>query len=213
MNASKLVDELAKLQLPNVFNPYRDKCVVADHDRSCAIRKQNLVSFIEAAALRGGALWIARDLGYRGGRRTGVAMTDEVHLEVLNKRWGLALKKATAGPIVIERTARAVWDQIISNAEFPFLWNVFPLHPHEPEDPFTNRKHNVTEREVGLRIISQVVELISPSKIVTIGSDARTALRRLGISATCVRHPSYGGEREFAKGIRDSVRHNLVTQN
>lgn len=26
------------------------------------------------------AIWIGRDLGYRGGRRTGLALTDDVHM-------------------------------------------------------------------------------------------------------------------------------------
>ena len=46
-----------------------------------AIRRSNLGLVLEAA-LAGGisSLWIARDLGHRGGRRTGLALTDEVHL-------------------------------------------------------------------------------------------------------------------------------------
>ena len=51
-------------------------------------------------------IWIARDLGYRGGRRTGVPLTDEVHLtHAAALMGGIALERATEGPAIAERTA------------------------------------------------------------------------------------------------------------
>ena len=55
-------------------------------------------------------MWIARDLGYRGGRRTGVPLTDDVHLECVSRLFGgLPVKRATLGPVVAERTAAVIW--------------------------------------------------------------------------------------------------------
>ncbi|WP_439952990.1 hypothetical protein, partial [Escherichia coli] len=84
------------------------------------------------AALAGGvdSIWIARDLGYRGGRRTGLALTDEAHLSAHAGLYGqLPLARATRGPAMTERTATVIW-QVLRDLRRPiFLWNVFPLHP------------------------------------------------------------------------------------
>ena len=83
-------------------------------------------------------IWIARDLGYRGGRRTGVPLTDEVHLgQAAALMGGIVLDRATRGPVVAERTAAIVWSVLTRIGEPAVLWNIFPLHPHEADDPFS----------------------------------------------------------------------------
>jgi uracil-DNA glycosylase len=84
-----------------------------------------------------------------------------------------------------------------------FLWNVFPLHPHEPDDPFTNRSHNPRERAVGEAILAELILILRPRRLVCIGNDAaKVALRVAGFSDVMqVRHPSYGGQREFVSQI------------
>src|SRR5213596_2447806 len=73
MTVSQFVDQLSSISLPNVFNPYRDICHVADHEESAAIRRRNLICYCEAMQSRDARmLWLGRDLGYRGGRRTGI---------------------------------------------------------------------------------------------------------------------------------------------
>jgi hypothetical protein len=70
MTPSAFIDALAALRFSDTFNPYTDAC--PDHDGVDAphIRRENLRLVLEAA-LAGGvdSIWIARDLGYRGGRR------------------------------------------------------------------------------------------------------------------------------------------------
>jgi hypothetical protein len=52
-------------------------------------------------------MWIARDLGYRGGRRTGVPLADDVHLPLVGQLLGgVELQRATKGPLIAERTYR-----------------------------------------------------------------------------------------------------------
>ena len=81
------------------------------------------------------------------------------------------------------------------------LWNVFPLHPHEPNDPFTNRAHNARERSAGERILAALIVLLCPKRIVAVGNDAaekappRVASDQQVIQ---VRHPSYGGQTAFS---------------
>src|SRR5881392_1653768 len=108
MTVSQFVDQLSSISLPNVFNPYRDICHVADHEESAAIRRRNLICYCEAMQSRDARmLWLGRDLGYRGGRRTGIALTDEFHLNVLVERYRVAgVAKATVdSEVKKERTA------------------------------------------------------------------------------------------------------------
>jgi uracil-DNA glycosylase len=86
-----------------------------------------------------------------------------------------------------------------------FLWNVFPLHPHEPDAPFTNRQHNAAERRAGEEILDMLIDLLRPARIVAIGNNAAAAADRIAGSteAVGVRHPSYGGQRQFEHEIAE----------
>ncbi len=77
MRPREFVSTLKELKFENVFNPYVDRCVVHDLDDAPSRRATALLSLLEAAtATEVDALWIGRDLGHRGGRRTGLALTD-----------------------------------------------------------------------------------------------------------------------------------------
>jgi uracil-DNA glycosylase len=191
------------MRLPSVFNPYADCCEVHDRADAARLRKKNLKSFLEAALdSKVNTIWIARDLGYRGGRRTGVPLTDEVHLGLVGKLLGgIELKRATRGPVVAERTAAVVW-KVIARLDQPVvLWNVFPFHPHEPDDPFSNRCHTPAEREKTLPLLETLIDMFQPERLVAIGRDAQLALKDIDIPVTMVRHPSYGGQNEFIAGL------------
>jgi hypothetical protein len=70
------VAALAETRLPSVFNPYSDVCPIHDRIDAAKLRRRNLERFLDAALdVRVDTMWIARDLGYRGGRRTGVPLT------------------------------------------------------------------------------------------------------------------------------------------
>lgn len=196
---------LSELRLPSVFNPYSDSCPVHDRADAASLRKHNLVRVLDAAlSARVDTIWIARDLGYRGGRRTGVPLTDEIHLDRAGVLLGgIALHRATRGPIVAERTAAIVWSMLARIGEPSVLWNVFPLHPHEEGDPFSNRCHTRTEREAAWPLLTALIAMIGPRRIVAIGRDAGMALAGIDIPVRMVRHPSYGGQAEFISGICD----------
>lgn len=201
--AMTFAGEIAALRFENVFNPYVDAC--PDHDECDAadIRRRNLELVLKAALERGiDSLWVARDLGYRGGRRTGLALTDELHLA-----WHAALlgtpplTRATKGPAVGERTATVVWQMLHAIRRPIFLWNVFPLHPHMPGDPMSNRSHTHAERTACRPLLIWLLESLRPRSVVAIGRDAHRALEDLGVPAVAVRHPSYGGQAEFVSSL------------
>lgn len=199
----KFADALADTSLKSVFNPYSDHCPLHDRDDGARVRKRNLIRCLEAAIeARVDTIWIARDLGYRGGRRTGVPLTDEVHLTSASALLGgISLDRATHGPIVAERTAAVVW-RVLSRVGAPVvLWNIFPLHPHEPGDPLSNRCHSRIERDATWPFLTALIGMIAPRRIVAIGRDAGLALSGLDIPVLTVRHPSYGGQAEFTTGV------------
>jgi uracil-DNA glycosylase len=203
MTPSKFVSELSALAIPCTFNPYAERCPV--HDRADAPKRRcdNLRHFLEGAlACETDTIWIARDLGYRGGRRTGVPLTDEIHLEYMSCMFDSgSFQRATVGPAVSERTAAIVWSAIRTIQRPVFLWNVFPLHPHERDDQFSNRSHTRAEREMCKPLLLSLLEMMRPRQIVAIGRDAQAALSDLGVSSAAVRHPSYGGQAEFKAGV------------
>lgn len=204
MNSSTFIKKIAGLQFKDAFNPYSDGCDEFDRDNAPHIRRTNLRLVIDAALRTSvDSLWIARDLGYRGGRRTGLALTDEAHLLDHSQLYGdLPLKRATKGPVVAERTAKTVWQTLKLINRPVFLWNVFPLHPHEPNDPLSNRCHTRAEREACSPLLTWLIANLQPKLIVAIGRDAEIALTEMRIPARQVRHPSYGGQADFVDGIR-----------
>lgn len=205
MSPAHFIDALQQLEFDHVFNPYADRCPVHDLDDAPERRSGNLLSVLEAAAGRSvDSLWVGRDYSYRGGRRTGLAFTDDGHLDEHAGRWELTAQRPTRGAIVKERSASIVWSVLSRIRAAVFLWNVFPLHPHKPDRPFTNRSHVAVERRSGQYLLEQLVRLLRPSAIIAIGNDAEKAARGLAGPAEVVkvRHPSYGGQTEFLAGMQ-----------
>jgi len=205
LTPKSFVTSLADIRLPSVFNPYLENCKIHDRADAAARRRKNLESFLSAVLESNvRTIWVARDLGYRGGRRTGVPLTDEVHLDSVTTLFGgVPLQRATKGPIVAERTAAVVWQVIASIREPVMLWNVFPFHPHEPADPFSNRCHTRDERAKTLPLLQALIKMIEPKRVVAIGRDAQAALADIDARVVGVRHPSYGGQSEFIAGIQE----------
>ena len=200
MNLAQFAAALSDLNFENVFNPYSNRCPVHDLDDAPQQRFRALVTMLKTATGRNiDSIWIGRDLGYRGGRRTGLAFTDDVHIHEYAERWELSFERPTKGEAIAERTAAVVW-QVLSQIEASiFLWNVFPLHPHESGNPFSNRSHNSRERRAGEELLVELIRLLRPRRLIAIGNNAaQTALRLADQHEVVrVRHPSYGGQKKF----------------
>lgn len=203
MTPAELVDIISSISLERVFNPYAERCVETDLIDAPYRRRMNLLNVLEAGVVQNiDSMWIARDLGYRGGRRTGLPLTDEVHMPQLSAAFGnVRLLRATTGSPVSERTAAIIWRVLSRLTATVFLWNVFPLHPFESDAPMSNRRHTKTESQLCEPLLLSVLDMVRPRRIVAIGRDAETALRRLNVNAHHVRHPSYGGQSAFMAGI------------
>lgn len=203
MSIDELVQSIAAISLPNVFNPYSDVCEIHDNAMSPIIRCQNLKNLLQVSVESNvSTMWFGRDLGYLGGRRTGVALTDEIHLSHHQKMFrDVDLRKATKSPVQGERTANMTWDYLNEIREPVFLWNIFPFHPHEQDNQLSNRCHTKKERHSVSHIIKGIIDLIAPEKVIAIGNDSYCGLSEMEVDSIKVRHPSYGGKSDFVDGL------------
>jgi hypothetical protein len=197
MTPAAIVERLSNIELPNVFNPYRHVCIHSDLPNAPLIRRRNLIVYLERMTASSPHIWFGRDLGHRGGRRTGLALTDEAHLTAFGRVYQVPVCRATSGPAMAERTSTVIWQLLERLPQPPFLWNVFPFHPHLPNDGLSNRRHTRAERKEGLHLLDAILALLHPSGIVALGADAHEMARAVGLKARRVRHPSFGGHLEF----------------
>lgn len=204
--ARRFCAELAGLRAERVFNPYRDLCPEHDAPEAASIRRANLDAYLTAAlAARPRTAWIGRDLGYRGGRRTGLPLTDDIHLRDCAAVFGATLRKSTRTPAVAERTAREIWRVVGALQHPPFLWNAFPLHPFG-DSPQTNRRHSRAEFDRVADLLSTLLGAFRFDEVYALGADSAQALTRIGVAHTRLRHPSFGGHPEFRRQIQAEYR-------
>lgn len=207
--ANEFVGRLAELRLEHTFNPYADRCSVYDRPEAPTLRRDALVAVIDCALERGvDSLWVGEAPGHKGARRTGLAFTDDYALQAHGERWGVELRCPTIGTEKrehTEHTAKAVWGELRRIKERVFLWNAFPLHPHKPGDPLSNRSPRSKERQAGRELLSELIVALKPSLLVAIGGPANEATRKVAPEREVVkvRHPSHGGQREFKDAIRE----------
>ena len=198
------VSETRKLRFPNTFNPYSDQCAIHDKPEAPKLRARILHEILSAASdVDIDAIWIGRDLGHRGGRRTGLALTDDLRFVDHIGRWGIQMERPTRGPLVQERTAGVVWEMLEQISEKVFLWNIFPLHPFPAGNTFKNRAHSAVERKAGEALLLMLFAMLKPRRVVAVGNDAAKVLMSVAgdIEVFQVRHPSYGGEKAFRKQV------------
>lgn len=199
---NRFIRALKDCRFPSVFNPYTDRCEAWDLHSAPKIRERNLIAFMEAVEGGVESIWFGRDLGYLGGRRTGLALTDEAHLTDVQDVFGASeIRMATSGPVISERTATTTWSVLRKLDRPPFLWNIFPFHPYAGADHQTNRCHTRKERLACVHLLDLLMEWAPSSRLIAIGNDAARGLEEAGLECFLVRHPSYGGTADFLSGM------------
>jgi len=158
-------------------------------------------------------LLIGEAPGYKGCKLTGIPFTSgniirnsehKIFKEIGN---GIVLHK-----IISENTATILWDFLYTNKIIPILWNAFPFHPHQNGILESNRKPNMTEIEEGKIFLKIVYDLFKPTKLCSLGRVGETILNELfpREKIIYIRHPSYGGEKDFIKGMQNLYNSHFV---
>ena len=131
-------------------------------------------------------------------------MTDDVHMSAHADRWEIRINTSDDRESRGRKNRRCHLGCSPSGNSRIFLWNVFPLHPQEQDEPFTNRAHNAPERRAGEELLETLVGLLRPLRVIAIGNDAGNTARRVCQQSEIlqVRHPSYGGQTEFLNFMR-----------
>ncbi|MFU8860261.1 MAG: uracil-DNA glycosylase [Cyclonatronaceae bacterium] len=205
-----------------LFNPWyhRDK----QHDRSSScpdIRRRQLDAYLCDRIGTARFLLVAEALGYQGGHFSGIAMTSErILLGHHQKPNGLGARHVFAHLHpqrtsldslkpngMNEPTATIVWNTVIAQGLDPFTvvhWNALAWHPYDPERGLlSNRTPGVSEFRSGEPVLGTFLELFPSAEVLAVGRKSESTLARMGVSATALPHPAYGGAPEFRKKMAE----------
>lgn len=202
-----------------VFNPWRQVDAQYDlSDKAPRIRRDQLRRYLSERQGRAKLLLIAEAPSYCGAKFCGIAMCCERLLlregamagdsaffdgpKMRTSRPDPALKNAEGW---LERTASIVWETMAGAGFHPYewvTWNAFAWHPHEAGRVLTNRTPTTREIEAGLPVLRAFLRIFPDATPIAVGRVCHQTLTQLGIAATPVRHPSYGGAPEFRAGVK-----------
>ncbi len=199
------VDRLAAASAgPNSFNPF---------DRSYpdnALRRVNLEKYLRRMADRcPKVLLLGEAPGYRGMRITGIPFTDRKILQTGTTCFGLFGPDAGyAAPadlpaVTTEPTSAVMWRTLMDLEFLPLLWSAYPLHPHRPGNPMSNRTPTAAECAAGRPHWQALAGLFAIQSVIAVGNVAHRSIILSGGSAPKVRHPAHGGNAKFKHGLQE----------
>ncbi|MCC6802781.1 MAG: uracil-DNA glycosylase [Anaerolineae bacterium] len=180
-----------------------------------ALRRANLQRYLEDVAARQSRIaLIAEAPGYRGMRLTGVPMTSRrilregvPELAMFGVEHGYQdVPEPGFEAVFGEQSASILWSLLPELGIVPLVWGAYPLHPHQPGKPLTNRTPRVTEIPVGEPFVRDLLDMLAPKKIIAVGNVGYGLLTSMGISCVKIRHPANGGKNDFVAGLRAAVR-------
>jgi uracil-DNA glycosylase len=188
---------------PNSANPFDFS------QRANAIRRRNLTRYLEQLAEhRPSTLLVGEAPSYRGMRITGVPFTNAVILQRGVQHFGLFGSANgysvpdDSGAIAAEPTATVMWNTLVELDFLPLLWSAYPLHPHRPGNPLSNRTPTAAEAAEWSWSWRALEDVFSIRSVVAVGNVAYDSMVRSGLSVSRVRHPSHGGKEKFARGLQ-----------
>jgi uracil-DNA glycosylase len=174
---------------------------------SALFRRQNLKRYLlQMASLAPHTLLVGEAPGYNGCAQTGIPFSSEKLLRegvaagrVFGRENGYRVNDKN---VIHEQTAQTIWEFFESYEPLPLFWNAFAFHPHEANNPNSNRKPRVGEIESTLIYLTRLIDLYNIQTVIAVGNSADLALQRCKIEHFKVRHPSYGGKKIFISTLQ-----------
>lgn len=149
-------------------------------------------------------LLVGEALGFKGGGLTGIPFSSGQIFE----RFEHPFLEQIRPDLVIdnvesENTATIVWEYLSERQITPLCWNAFPFHPHPKGNRFKNRAPTAKEMKSGARYLRSLQALFQIDTIVGVGNKGAQCAKKAfpDKDILAVRHPSYGGKRDFIQGL------------
>jgi hypothetical protein len=183
-----------------LFNPYRDRHDALDRPNADAIRRQNLHNYLACYPERPPVFLLAEAPGPWGCRFSGVPLVSEEQL--VNDGFPIDGRSSSVHEEPHgEYSANIYWRVLQPCFPHFFTWNSVPFHPHDADDPLTIRTPRAAELKAWTGLLSDLLTLLQPERIVAVGRKAEYALNKIDTACTYVRHPSQGGAKKFEAGV------------
>lgn len=214
MSIQSFINQLSKVKSTPLFdNIYYGKTVAAQH------RRNNLRKYLEALQKHEVELLMVGEApGHKGCALTGVPFTDEQSCFDLNELKHMAVYgyESSKNPELFweisgqqkEMSAQTMWPIFRKYNYVPLMWNAFPFHPHNANNPASNRtptNDEITQYgEKFLRLLS--AEFPNIKYIYAIGQKSKSLLNKIDISADYIRHPSHGGKKLCQAGLEKALK-------
>jgi len=188
--------------MSRVFDPWNARSL--DDIVPAAVEERRERLRLHLSASKPKLLLIGEAPGYQGTRITGCPFTSEALL------WeeGVPRIGKLCGRLISRRlpwrepSSTIVWRALREEglADHTLLWGAFPWHPHA-ESPLSNRAPNEAEKAIGAVLLHQLIVALPKVAVVAVGNVAADSLRKLGVAAEKIRHPSNGGATAFRAGL------------
>jgi len=184
-----------------LFNQYKDNIPGLDLPNGAKIRRENLRNYLRGFNSPPRLLLVGEASGPWGCRFSGIPFTSERQL-VDGSLPFKGRQSSTHSPPYLETSSSIFWGLLAGHYPDFFIYNVVPYHPHKRGLPLTIRRPNISEIKESLEALRCIIEILNPHKIIAIGRIAECALRRIGVEAIYVRHPSQSGASLFRRQMK-----------
>lgn len=171
-------------------------------DKQTRLRRENLQRYLcKMRELGPRVLLVGEAPGHKGCGLTGIPFSSE---RLLAEHPFFSEFQTATDPasLASESSATIVWEGITGLSNPPLLWNAFPFHPFKGEDLRSNRAPNREELMVGKRVLKRLIQVFPIRTYIAVGQKAALQLEQMEIPFHPVRHPSFGGKKDFLEGLQ-----------